>query len=382
MRLLADNPSMDFLRQEAKELLAALREGDAKATLSDAQRALAADYGFRTWSDLKLEVEQRRESLPPAPEGLADALSAAFGLGAVKSIAPIRYEYMGRRWCLDTERGRYLVTPVFDWICDDTQNVCVDLQERARAAGVLSTVPVRTPDGGLVRTLQDQNWRVDEWVDLGPTPAVPLQSSVARQLGAVLAAIHSVAPATDRPITGMWVADRPSEESWAMLAEKAHASNKPWAAEFSALSRNVTELSQITAGPEDDRIIGNRDLQPGSVRLGPADDLVVTHWDFAGPTTRDTELAIMLTSTGLHAPEIASAVIAGYRERSGGELPPLTLHSFAASVTGWLTWANHRACELLGGADTEEQIEFAERSLREVLDDPLTVAQLQALLDT
>lgn len=60
MRLLADNPSMEFLRQEAKDLLGSLRESDEKVTLADAQRATAELYGFRTWSELKADVERRR----------------------------------------------------------------------------------------------------------------------------------------------------------------------------------------------------------------------------------------------------------------------------------------------------------------------------------
>src|SRR5688500_9140586 len=111
MRMLADNPSIEFLRREAKDLLGALRESDASATLADAQRAIAEMYGFRTWSDLKAEVDRRREALPEAPAGLAEGVSESFGLGAVKSIAPIRYEYMGRRWCLETERARFMVSP-------------------------------------------------------------------------------------------------------------------------------------------------------------------------------------------------------------------------------------------------------------------------------
>jgi aminoglycoside phosphotransferase (APT) family kinase protein len=327
-----------------------------------------------------LQVDADRLGVVADPvEDRRDEVAAA--LGAVKSMAPIRYEYMGRRWCLETERGRYLVTPVFDWICDDTQSIGVDLQERARAGGVLSPVPVRTADGGLVRRVMEQNWRVDEWIDLGPTPGLPLQTAVARQLGSVLAAIHSVAPATELPITGAWVADRPSEESWAVLAEKARAARTPWADEFAALSRNVAELSAITAGPDDDRIIGNRDLGPGATRFGPGDNLVVVHWDFAGPTTKETELALLVTHSSQHSADIARAVIDGYRERTGGDVPVLRLSSFAGYVTGWLTWANHRACEAIGTTATPEQAEFAERSMREVLDDPLTVAQLSSLVE-
>ncbi len=47
MRLLPDKPSVDFLRKEAKDLLAALRESSPQASLADAQQALAAQYGMR-----------------------------------------------------------------------------------------------------------------------------------------------------------------------------------------------------------------------------------------------------------------------------------------------------------------------------------------------
>ena len=381
MRLLADNPSMDFLRREAKDMLAALRESNGDATLSDAQRTLAEEYGFRTWNDLKAEVDRRRDDLPAAPAGLADGLAEAFGLGAVTAITPIRYEYTGRRWCLDTARGRFLVTPVFDWQSDDTQRVGVDLQERARAVGVLSPAPVRTPDGGLVRRVQEQNWRVDEWIDLGPTPGLPLRTAVAQRLGEILAAIHSVAPKSDQPIVGAWVADRPSEDSWAILLENARKANKPWADEFAALSRTVAELSSITMSTaQDDVVIGNRDLQAATVRFGPGDDLVVVHWDFAGPTTKETELALLLAQSALHSKDAARAVMEGYRARAGGDVPALSLNSFASYVTGWLTWANHRACEAIAPPDPEVA-DFAERSLREVFDDRLTVDQLTSLLD-
>src|SRR5688500_5961811 len=145
MRLLPDNPSMEYLRQEAKDLLGSLRESDEKVTLADAQRATAELYGFRTWSELKADVERRREALPEEPEGLAAGVAEAFGLGQVTApMTPIRYEYMGRRWCLETERGRFMVSPVFDWIQDQQAEVAVDLQERARRVGVVSPVPVRT----------------------------------------------------------------------------------------------------------------------------------------------------------------------------------------------------------------------------------------------
>lgn len=386
MRLLADNPSMEYLRQEAKDLLGSLRESDEKVTLADAQRATAELYGFRTWSELKADVERRREALPQAPEGLAEGLSEAFGLGKVTApMTPIRYEYMGRRWCLDTERGRVMVSPVFDWIQDSQAEVAVDLQERARAAGVLSPVPVRTPNGGLVRRVLDQNWRVDEWMDLGPTPVQPVHSSVARRVGELLAALHGVAPRTDRPIQGPWVSadERPTQDHWTALLQRARAAKVDWADPLAALSPTIEDLGAVVAEvPPGSVVVTNCDITPDAVRLGEGDELIVTHWDYAGPMVPEWELASALLQWCFYSGpnvEAGRALLDGYRERAG-MVPALTLGSFNVAITGWLTWTLHRAWEA-SGDEPPEKGEFAARALQESLSDPITVGKLQAFLD-
>ena len=385
MRLLADSPSMEFLRQEAKDLLNVLRESEAGATLADAQRTIAEEYGFRTWSDLKAEVDRRREKIPQAPEGLAEGVATAFGLGAVTApMAAIRYEYMGRRWELHTERGRFVVRPVFDWIDDPQAEVAVDLQERARKAGVRSPVPVRTPDGGLVRRVLDQSWRVEQWLDVGPKPVEPVQPAVARRVGVILAAVHEVAPPTDRPIAGPWVSpsDRPTEGQWRALLDRARGAGTPWVDDLASLSRTIEELSAVTAEPSPGSIvITNCDIGVDHVRTGPGGDLVVMHWDFAGPMVPEWELATTLfhwTQGGTNL-EAARALSAGYRERRG-HTPSLKLDTFSSVITGWLTWLLHRAWEA-ADPETSEQREFAERAVSEVLAQPLSVSKLNALLD-
>ena len=77
MRFLPDKPSLGFLRKEAKDLLAALRESSPEASLSNAQQALAVEYGMRDWGELKSEAERRAAEMPIAPDGLADALATA-----------------------------------------------------------------------------------------------------------------------------------------------------------------------------------------------------------------------------------------------------------------------------------------------------------------
>jgi len=80
-RSLPEHPSLDFLKQQAKELLAAARAGDtfalerlrawagvsagAAAKLADAQRATAREYGFPSWTKLKGHVESQRLAEDP-----------------------------------------------------------------------------------------------------------------------------------------------------------------------------------------------------------------------------------------------------------------------------------------------------------------------------
>lgn len=56
-RNLPARPNLEYLRNEAKDLLARLRQQDPNAQLTDAQHALARDYGFASWPKLKSRVE-------------------------------------------------------------------------------------------------------------------------------------------------------------------------------------------------------------------------------------------------------------------------------------------------------------------------------------
>ena len=56
-RALPDAPSLEWLRKQAKQRLALLREHDPATRLADAQLALAREYGFRSWRALKAHVD-------------------------------------------------------------------------------------------------------------------------------------------------------------------------------------------------------------------------------------------------------------------------------------------------------------------------------------
>ena len=74
------------------------------------------------------------------------------------------------------------------------------------------------------------------------------------------------------------------------------------------------------------------------------------------------------------------ACAGSYGKRAGG-LPDLDLESFTLGIGGYLNWTYNAFCEALL-AEGSEKTAFAELSIREVLDDPLTVDKLTALLDS
>ena len=56
MSVLPSNPNLEFLKKQAKDKLATLRQTTPSARLADAQHTIAAEYGFASWAALKIRV--------------------------------------------------------------------------------------------------------------------------------------------------------------------------------------------------------------------------------------------------------------------------------------------------------------------------------------
>src|SRR5690349_2272626 len=54
---LPEQPSLDWLRKQAKRRLEALKRSNPEARLADAQFDLAKQYGFSSWRALKARVD-------------------------------------------------------------------------------------------------------------------------------------------------------------------------------------------------------------------------------------------------------------------------------------------------------------------------------------
>src|SRR5262245_46571810 len=70
-RELPAQPSLEFLKKEAKAALRELRRTNSRARLADAQHALAQEYGFATWAALKAHVTSAAQPVDPVAEIVA-----------------------------------------------------------------------------------------------------------------------------------------------------------------------------------------------------------------------------------------------------------------------------------------------------------------------
>ena len=389
MKTLPDNPNLDHLRRQAKGLLAGLRDFRPDASLADAQASLAEQYGFRTWTDLKAEVDRRRGRADVAEEALARAIAACYGLGEV--IAPMRSvarpDEMGRRWSLETDRGRWAVRTMSTWRPIVDAETDFALQQAALGAGIVLPAPVRSRSGAIVESLGGHPWRVYEWVHTGPPLAAPVSAEITHEVGRILAKLHGLALPVDR--ISPWHTHRHTKEAWRELAATAGARRAGWAPALTATMPALAELGTIgEAAQVRQPVLSINTLGPGSVRLGQGGRLVVVGWEHAGGQPPSWELADALLKwtesggrgggDGVNA-DGARAMCDGYRAEAGS-LPTLDLSSFRGAVTAWLNYAYGQVCVALQASDAEDK-RYTDRSLRHLLSHLPTRASLERLLD-
>jgi ankyrin repeat protein len=85
LRHLPERPSLEQLRKQAKEHLETLRGADPSATLTDAQHALAREYGFDSWPKLVHHIESLQphsQMLQPADLKSDEKLAWSAGRGS------------------------------------------------------------------------------------------------------------------------------------------------------------------------------------------------------------------------------------------------------------------------------------------------------------
>lgn len=388
MKTLPDNPSLDHLRQQAKDLLAGLRGADPTATLAAAQASLARQYGFRTWTDLKAEVDRVRGRAATADPELASAIADRFNLGEVtgpmRSVA--RPDDMGRRWTLETTRGRWALRGLDTWWPIVDAETDTALQEAAATAGVLLPRPVRSRDGAIIESVGGHTWRVYASRHSGPPLAAPASAQVTRAVGEVLATIHGLALPVDR--ISPWHAQRFSAVTWHEWAARAAAADAPWAPAMAAAAPILTDLEALRdtpAPPPAPPVLCHNTLGPANARRTRDGRLMVVGWEHAGGQPPDWELANALFDWAVEPggrvnTAGARALVEGYRAKAG-RIPDLDLPSFRGAITSLANYVAGEVGTALELPDGEER-RYADRSVHHVLTHLASRDTLEQLLES
>jgi len=371
MKTLPDNPSLGHLRRQAKDLLTALRDYWPGASLADAQASLAQEYGFRTWPQLKAEVDRLRGKADLADEGLARAIAERYGLGdvtgAMRSLT--RPDDSGRQWSLNTTRGRGAVRSLDIWIPIVDADADAALQLAATNEGIALPAPVRSRHGAIVESIGGHDWRVHRWLHSGPPLSAPVSATTTGVVGEILAKIHRLGLPVDR--ISPWHASRLSQRAWPELAATAKSRGAPWAPALAEVVPILTDLESIGAErPQPAPVLCHNNLIPGNVRLGQNNQVIVFGWDHAGGQPPARELCEALTHwavgpNGSVNAAGARAMIDGYR-RACEFPPPLDITTFRGTAIGL---ANYVAGEIDRAlkTDNEEDQRHADRSVQHLL---------------
>jgi aminoglycoside phosphotransferase (APT) family kinase protein len=384
VKTLPETPSVDFLRQEAKDLLTAIRETEPDANLARAQRVLAERYGFGTWADLKAEVERRRAAGAPVAPEIGEELATRFGLGRPAGpLGRVSWSPVAERWALDTDTGRFVARTVVDRVTSESLEISQRLRDAAIEAGVRAPRTVRSTAGNLLEEIDGKRWCVDNWIDVGPTPNVPVSARVAASVGHTLAQFHEVRITTPDPI-GSWLTFRRSADEWEQILDAAKASGADWAPLLADAVPVIVELSSLCVDdPADDPQLCINDLSPASVRLMKGDSIAVVHWDFVGTNTPSWELGYVLniwtrSYDGSVNAVAVRALVDAYAARAGG-MPTLDLAMFTPAICAQLNWTVSRIARALDASDLERQ-RREEPEVRELLTDPPSRATYEEIL--
>lgn len=383
IKQLPPNPNLDHLKRQAKDLLAALRETEPAATLASAQNMLAEEYTFRSWPELKSEVERRRSTPDPFESSVVSELADQFGLGAPHGDAAIvAHDFQGVRVRFATATGDWMAHQVFDWVDDTQVELTLPLVEAARELGVSTPVAVATAGGGWVATVASRSWRVARWMDAGPPLPKPAARSSVRRVGELIGALHALALHTDHAVNPWLTTRRPFSE-WVEIHELANAMKAEWAPLLAQGLATIEELTHLAPDLPPGRLQLTSSLGGECLRSGPEGTLAVLGWDFAGANLPAAEFASSLSEWAddqhhVIDPRRVESYVAGYRFTAGG-VPDLGLSIFSTAITAWM---NQLASRMTAScwADAEDERRRATTEVLHMLAHPMSRLRFEQIL--
>ncbi len=383
MRTLPTTPNLEHLKQQAKDLLDALRETKPDARLTDAQRAVARQYGFRTWGDLKREVEQVRVTPERAGEDVVAEIAKVFDLG--EPVAPgilVARELSCPVLRIETDAGVWRARGLLGWMTDDQVAEGIRLMEAAASAGMRTPTPKRTGSGALAEQIGEWRWRVDEWIDLGPGVVKPISSKIAYKIGEAVGTLHALRLSPSQPM-GSWTGQRHSPEKWQEVLRVIKERGASWAAALESAMPTIQDLMTIATDPPGELVLSHNDLQ-NAVHMAKDGSLTVVGWEFAGATPPLWELGSILhgcteTPDGGLNTAVVTPIVDGYATATGSR-PAIDLSMFAMAINAWDSWVLSRMNIALSDETDARDRRIAVKELDHILRAPLSRQRLEAIV--
>ena len=292
----------------------------------------------------------------PDPRGVV----AAYGLpGEVRAFDEVPGGWSNRVFRLHTTHGEYAVKELrnawgeprwADWLAEGWR-----VELAAREARVAMPEPVANPSTGQALAHVERSdgsgevpVRLHRWVESTSVPRSPVGPDLARWIGRSLAALHALALRPMRPDLYVGRVGLTTADVWPDLVARSASSQAPWTLELVAAEPVARRASALlgtwNAGHE---VLCHGDVDQKNLLLGPGGPLLCD-WDVVLPRLPAHDLAeAALSMASWRAPEVASAVVGGYR-RAGGVVDQLVatdLGPALASRLGWIRFTIDRALD-------------------------------------
>ncbi len=270
--------------------------------------------------------------------------------------------FANRMYRLDTVQGSFAVKELN--LVDRRWPYHADDVFRFERAAFAAGIPMPEPISASRQTL------IHRWVEGETVPEAPVSRAYAFEIGEILARIHAL----DVEWTHASIEAGPSRD-WPELAERAAATEQPWADELAANVETFLAIAHFvdTCDRPGPVVLTHRDIQPWNL-LTRDGRPVVLDWELSGML----ELASELGSTALSLakgpgfdhiePTVFRSVLDGY-VAGGGTLPPSGPGWFVFMIGGWLGHARWNILRCLAGVDTSTgpDLALSHQSVRNAL---------------
>ena len=290
------------------------------------------------------------------------AVLAAFGVdGDVTTFVEVGGGWSNRVFRLSTAHGDLVVKHLRnawgeprwrDWLAEGWR-----LELAARAAGVLAPEPVVVPGtAACVAEVPRRDRagtvpvRVHAWVDAAALPRTPVTLAQAYEVGGIVASIHGLGLLPLRPELYDGRSGRATAESWPDLVRRARAVEAPWSDLLDAAEPLVHRAAALLVDDASATVLSHGDIDQTNL-LATHAGLHLIDWDVVLPVVPAHDLArAALTMASWRAPDVARAVVDGYRRATGAEigLQPSDLGPALASRLGWIRFGVDRYADARG----------------------------------